>query len=323
MRRAVFVTALLLAASSAAAQTTPDISSAAAAFQEGQRAQLARDFARAAEMFELADGAAPSPAALRSAIRNHQAAGRLARAATLALRARARDAGDPQSAALATEVLDALSPRLARISLRCSPSCTLLVDNAASATGALEAHELFVEAGTHSLEAAWGPGRSRRAPVQANAGAQVTLILEAPPEAPAPAPVTPPAVVSPPAPVIVVAAPPAPAPSPPPSRRPLSTVVFWSALGATALSGAVLIWSGLDTLSARDAYVLSPSEDGYNSGVGLQTRTNVLIATTATLAAATALVAVFTEWSGRGTAQVGAAVVPLPGGAGVSVLRSF
>jgi tungstate transport system substrate-binding protein len=42
------------------------------------------DYARAAELFELADRAAPSPAALRSALRNHQAAGRTARAASLA-----------------------------------------------------------------------------------------------------------------------------------------------------------------------------------------------------------------------------------------------
>ena len=100
-------------------------------------------------------------------------------------------------------------------------------------------------------------------------------------------------------------------------------MVFWSALGAPAVSGAVLIWSGLDTLAARDAYVLAPNEAAYNDGLGLQTRTNVLIATTATLAAATALVAVFTEWSGGRTAQVGAAVLPLPGGAGVTVVRSF
>lgn len=316
--------ALALCAPAALAQGTPDVASAAAAFQEGQRAQLARDFARAAEMFELADGSAPSAAALRSAVRNHQAANHLARAATLALRMQTRDAGDPQSAALAAETLAALTPRLARISLRCNPSCALVVDGAAVSTGARETHELFTDPGEHALEASWGPARTRRAPVTAAAGAQVTLILDAPPE-PAPTP-EPPAPTPPPAPVIVVAAPPVVAPPPPPavvSRRPLGPAVFWSVLGATAVSGGVLIWSGVDTLGARDRYVAAPNERAYLDGVGLQTRTNVLIATTATLAAAAALTAVFTEWSGARTAQLGAAVTPLPGGAMVAMVRSF
>ena len=323
MRLALALT-LTLCAPAVLAQTTPDVASAAAAFQEGQRAQLSRDFARAAEMFELADGSAPSAAALRSAVRNHQAANHLARAATLALRMQARDAGDPQSAALAAETLASLTPRLARISLRCNPSCALVVDGAAVSSGARESHEVFAEPGEHTLEASWGPARTRRAPVTAAAGAQVTLILDAPPEpppAPTPEPPAPPA----PTPVIVVAAPPVVAPPPPPpvSRRPLGPAVFWSVLGATAVSGGVLIWSGVDTLGARDRYVASPSERAYLDGVGLQTRTNALIATTATLAAAAVLTAVFTEWRGARTAQLGAAVTPLPGGAMVGMVRSF
>lgn len=322
MRRAVLALALTLCAPAVLAQTPPDVASAAAAFQEGQRAQLARDYARAAEMFELADGSAPSAAALRSAVRNHQAANHPARAATLALRMQTRDAGDPQSVALAAETLAALTPRLARISLRCNPSCALLVDGAAVSTGAQASHEVFAEPGEHALEASWGPARTRRAPVTAVAGAQVTLILDAPPEAPPPAD-PPPAPA--PTPVVVVAAPPVVAPPPPPpaSRRPLSPAVFWSVLGATAVSGGVLIWSGVDTLGARDRYVAAPSERAYLDGVGLQTRTNALIATTATLAAAAALTAVFTEWSGARTAQLGAAVTPLPGGAMLGMVRSF
>jgi hypothetical protein len=323
MRLALALT-LTLCAPAVLAQTTPDVASAAAAFQEGQRAQLSRDFARAAEMFELADGSAPSAAALRSAVRNHQAANHLARAATLALRMQARDAGDPQSAALAAETLASLTPRLARISLRCNPSCALVVDGAAVSSGARESHDVFAEPGEHSLEASWGPARTRRAPVTAAAGAQVTLILDAPPEPP-PAPTPEPPAPPPPAPVIVVAAPPVVTPPPPPpvSRRPLGPAVFWSVLGATAVSGGVLIWSGVDTLGARDRYVAAPSERAYLDGVGLQTRTNVLIATTATLAAAAALTAVFTEWSGGRTAQLGAAVTPLPGGAMIGMVRSF
>lgn len=318
MRRAPLLLAIALCSGAASAQPGGDIAAAAAAFQEGQRAQLTQDFPRAAEMFELADAASPSPAALRSAIRNRQAATQLARAATLALRARARDASDPQSAQLAAEVLDALTPRLARISLRCNPSCALLVDGGALSHGASEAHELFVDPGDHTLAASWSPGRARRAPITAVAGAQLTLILEAPPEAPAPTPVelTPPPARAAPPPL-----PPPPPPPPPVARRPLSPWLFWSALGATAISGGVLVWSGVDTLSARDAYAARPSEQGYLDGVGLQTRTNVLIATTATLAAATALAAVFTEWRGAPSTQL--ALTPLGGGALLGMVGSF
>ena len=74
MRLATCLT-LLLVTPLAAAQETPstpgsDVNAAAAAFQEGQRLQLAREYARAAEFFEIADHAAPSAAALRSAIRS-------------------------------------------------------------------------------------------------------------------------------------------------------------------------------------------------------------------------------------------------------------
>lgn len=316
MRCTVFTLALVLCGATARAQSSGDVASAAAAFQEGQRAQLARDFARAGEMFELADRAAPSPAALRSAIRNHQAAAHRARAATLALRARARDAADPQSAQLAAEVLDALSPQLARVSLRCAPACAVLVDGGAVAQVASE-HELFVEPGARTLDATWAGRGARSSALDAVAGAQVTLSLDAPPEAPPPPP--PPARAEPTPPSL----PPPAAPAPEPSRRPLPPAVFWSALGATVVCGAVLVWSGVDTLSARDAYVAAPTEAAYLDGVGRQTRTNALIATTATLAAATVVTALFTEWRGGRRAQAAVGVAPLAGGAMLGMLRTF
>ncbi|MBK6528272.1 MAG: hypothetical protein IPF99_01385 [Deltaproteobacteria bacterium] len=90
MRLAICLTLMLVTPLAAAQEASPpgdvtDVNAAAAAFQEGQRLQLAREHARAAEFFEIADHAAPSPAALRSAIRSHQAAGHAVRAATLSL----------------------------------------------------------------------------------------------------------------------------------------------------------------------------------------------------------------------------------------------
>lgn len=323
--------ALLLAAPVVAAQQQPstggDVSSAAAAFQEGQRLQLAREYARAAEFFEIADHAAPSPAALRSAIRSHQAANHLARAATLALIARDRDAADPQSAQLAASVIAESSPRLSRVHVTCSPACTITVDRLAASGDAAESHTFFVEPGARNLETRWANRGTRARSLDCTAGQSVELSLDAPPPE-ATAPVTPP-----PAPVIVpppvvVVAPPPPPPVAQPARRPLPPVVFWIGLAATAAAGGVLVWSHVDTLSARDAYVQRPTEAGYNDGVSRQTRSTALVATTAVLGVATAVVgAFFTEWSGSTGRERALRVVPSlglgNGGMQMGMLGSF
>ncbi len=322
--------ALLLVAPAVAAQQQPstggDVNSAAAAFQEGQRLQLAREYARAAEFFEIADHSAPSAAALRSAIRSHQAANHLARAATLALIARARDAADPQSAQLATSVLTETAPRLSRVHVTCSPACTITVDRLAASGDAAESHTFFVEPGARNLETRWANRGTRSRPLECTAGQSIELSLDAPPPEVTP-PVTPPAPVVVPPPIVVVAPPPPP-PVAQPARRPLPPVVFWVGLAATAVTGGVLIWSHLDTLSARDAYVLRPTEAGYNDGVSRQTRSTALVATTAVLGVATAVVGVFfTEWSGSTSRERALRVVPSlglgNGGMQIGMIGSF
>ncbi|MFK8002487.1 MAG: hypothetical protein AB8H86_23050, partial [Polyangiales bacterium] len=59
------------------AQESVDVQAAARAYEQGQLAQLQNDYARAARFFEIAHRAAPAAAAIRSAIRNHHAAGAL------------------------------------------------------------------------------------------------------------------------------------------------------------------------------------------------------------------------------------------------------
>lgn len=330
MRLALCIS-LLLVTPLAAAQEGPtpapgDVNAAAAAFQEGQRLQLAREYARAAEFFEIADHAAPSPAALRSAIRSHQAAGHATRAATLALRSRARDAADPQSAQLAEAVLAEATPRLTRVHVTCSPACTVSVDRLAVGDGSAESHAFFVEPGSRTLETRWADRGTRSRSLDCAAGQSIELSLEAPP--PEPAPVTPPPpVVTPPPPILVVAPPPV-APVVRPRQRPLPPLVFWIGLAATAASAGVMVWSGIDTLSARDAYVQRPTEAGYNDGTSRETRTDLLIASTAVLGVATAVVGVFfTEWSGRGSERSGLRTTPSlglrDGGLQFGVVRSF
>jgi hypothetical protein len=57
------------------------------------------------------------------------------------------------------------------------------------------------------------------------------------------------------------------------------------------------VWSGLDTLSARDDYEAAPTRSRYEDGVDLEVRTNALLVTSAVLGAATvALGLLHTSW---------------------------
>jgi hypothetical protein len=72
--------------------------------------------------------------------------------------------------------------------------------------------------------------------------------------------------------------------------------VLWGGLAATALGIGLTTWSGLDTLSARDKYVATPTEQGYHDGVGRERRTNILLISTCVVAATTVAWGVITNW---------------------------
>ncbi|MEM1029182.1 MAG: hypothetical protein AAGN82_02480 [Myxococcota bacterium] len=78
--------------------------------------------------------------------------------------------------------------------------------------------------------------------------------------------------------------------------------VGWFIGGAavTAILGGVTLWSGLDTLSARDDYEAAPTQAGFEDGQSRERRTNGLIGATVGAAVITGLVAVFTDWSPGG-----------------------
>ena len=90
----------------------------------------------------------------------------------------------------------------------------------------------------------------------------------------------------------------APAPSEPPPPTLLQTRwAFIGAAAATAVMGGLALWSGLDTLSARDRYVMDATEAGYRDGLTRQHRTNWLVGGTAALGADTVAPALFsTRW---------------------------
>lgn len=295
------------------------VAGASAAFREGQAAQLAGDYARAAEMFELADDTAPSGAALRSAIRNRQAAGHNARAASLAAEAILRYPEDAETRALADQTIAALAPTLGHLVIRCEPACTASVDGRAAHEHASALVELYVDPGAHSVVASWAGRDPVSESVEVAPGATEERSMTAPEVAVAePEPVDEPEPVTQPAPVTE------PAPS-----SGVSPIVFGSLVGLTLISGGVLIWSGIDVMQARDAYVLAPTRAGYDDGVSRELRTNVLIGVTAALGLGSLIVAFFTDFGGSAASSdtVGSdtagidsfMLVPLDGGAALSI----
>jgi hypothetical protein len=323
------------ACSVAAAQPSGDVTAAAAAFQQAQQAQLTRDFSRAADLFELADRTAPSAAALRSAIRNHRAAGHLARAATLALQAAERDVADTASVALAAEVQTELAPKLVWVRVTCASACGLAVDGLTEDGERRLQHMFYVDPGRHALTASFAGRPSLQQELRGAAGDRLERVLESPEPVGAPAA----AVEVPPGPVADaprtgrdVLGQPATTPdarssavvAQPPSRGGLSPWYFVAGAGLTAASGLVWLWSGLDTLRARDEYVRDPTEARFLAGRELERRTNALAVTTAVLTAASTALALFTRWGPAEAAAAPQVTLSVGSGfAGVSLAGSF
>jgi hypothetical protein len=313
VRRALWVASIVASSASVSAQTGGDVTAAAAAFQQAQQAQLMRDFARAADLFELADRSAPSAAALRSAIRNHQASGHLARAATLALYAGQRDAADPASAQLSASVRAELSSRLVWVRVQCASPCGIAVDGRADAGERRVEHLFYVDPGTHEISASFEGRPSVQQSLQGEPGARIERTVR-PPEVAVPTePSTPrgsttesvsggasPSVSVPSEAVVAPTAGSAGRGVTPlvdsPTRSGLSPVFFSVGVGVTVVLAGVVIWSGLDTLRARDVYVADPTEARYVEGRGLEARTNWLIGATTVAGLGTAALAVVTSW---------------------------
>jgi hypothetical protein len=273
----------VLASGAAQAQTA---SAARQAFDQARAAQLQNDFAQAADLFELADRLAQSPEALRSAIRMHIAAGNRARAANLGEQAQARYPDDAATTAVANEAMSAASG-LGRVRIRCATPCTVELDGRAVSQDR-PLHSIYVEPGERRIRVT-DADASEEMSVSVSAGE--TVEREADPQ---------PAAVEDP---VIEAEPEVGEPEarPPRAVEQSSGLPVWvplAVVGAAAVAGGILVWSGLDTLSARDDYVANPTEQGYNDGVGLETRTNILIGVTAGLGAAAAVLAIFTDWDG-------------------------
>lgn len=278
-----------------------DVTGAARAFAEGQSAQLEGKYALAAERFELAFTLQPSKEALRSAARMQMSAENFARAATHAQSLLDRFADDPQSAQLARSILEEVAPRLARYEVSCTPACSLLVDNLAYFLEPAQSHRLYLPPGRVLLGAQFASGRKASRTMLPSPGQTVRLELREP-AASSPRPVATDASSQ-------RARPQAPAKTAEASKG-VPVIVPWITGAATVACGALTIWSALDTKRQHDDYVEHPTDEKWQAGLARQRMTNVLLASTAVLAATTVTLTFFVRDSGTSRVGIRPAVSP-------------
>ncbi|WP_437957515.1 hypothetical protein WME76_40380 [Sorangium sp. So ce119] len=282
-----------------------DARAAARAFEEGERAFRAGDFARAAAAFEAAYRAAPHASPLWNAARSWHRAGEIGRAANLYARYLREAPPDAPDRDAATAALGRIAPRLGRIDVYAPGARDVRVDEVP-----VEGASVHVNPGSHVVAGevdgqvlrrteVIGAGEVRSVALVAPAPREPATALQDPPaprpQAAAPAaPSTTPAAAAPGAGAPSAAAPGA---APPPARRPLSPAAVIVGAAVTALGAGLTVASGLDTIAARDAFDAAPTEENLAAGRGKQRRTNVLLGASIGLGALTGAAAIWlVEW---------------------------
>jgi tetratricopeptide (TPR) repeat protein len=242
-------------------------------FEQGEQAYNAGDFVQAAKSFDEAYHLAPHYAPLWNAARSWDRAGEQTRAANAYaryLRAAPADAPDRDAA---TQALAVLASKLGRIEVYATGADIVRVDDEL-----LEGTSVYVHPGMHVVEGQMGTVLVRRTEMlEAGSVRSVALVEE-------PAKVETDALAL--APVTRQNAPPTSLQSPlgrangplpsNQSRRWLGPAAIVAG-GATVVTGALVLWSGLDTLSAREDFDAAPTHDKLAIGKDKQLRTNVLL----------------------------------------------
>lgn len=252
-----------------------DRAAAGEAFDRGTSLWLSKDYKDAARFFETAHRLAPASGALVQAVRAHLRAKNPMRAATLSLMLQELYPDDKLAAKTAKKGLAKWKKRYARVDVKCE-ECTIEVD------GKIVSYPSFfvVPGEDHEVIASFSTG-SENQTVQGEAGETVEVQFEAPPE-----PEKTPEAAAPEK--SAVEAPSAPPPGADErGERILKPTLIPIVLGsATVGMGAVLIWSGKDTLNANDRYEDDPTQARLSNGRDLERRTNILLGVTATLGVA-------------------------------------
>jgi hypothetical protein len=269
LRRVVI--SVVLGASLAFA-TTPSFGAPAQAreaYEVGKRAYDAGDYTSAAKSFAQADALAPNARVLELAMAAANKADAPVLGMELAERARARNLP-----ALAASARELFASRVGELRVTCPPEvvCSAKLDDESITVG--QPRTTTVGDHTVVLEV---DGVVEQRSVLVETGK--TLEVEA-----APVRLGPPA--------IMIPTPP-PDDAPPPKKRPSSTW-FWVSASATTLVGTGTLLSGLDTLGLHDDLAADRTNAGLaDRGRAAEVRTNVLMASTAAFAVATAVVGYF------------------------------
>ncbi|MFT3773646.1 MAG: tetratricopeptide repeat protein [Minicystis sp.] len=278
------------------------------AFLDGQNAFEHGDYLRAAERFEAAYRAAPHPDVLWNAARAWDRGGEIVRAANLYdryLKEAPAGARDRDSAVAA---LQRIAPKVGRIEVITQGATEVTVDQQP-----LRGERIYVTPGAHVIAGIAGGRRlTKTASVGTGEAVSVALIEEPGPNAEKPA-----------GPTVIVVPMTTPAPEPRPVLPGWRRVAVGAGLAATAVSGGLLIWSGVDTNASRSAFDREPTPQALEDGRAKQTRTNVLIATTAGLGVLTIGAAVILATAGKPSEPARAAVAIEIAGSSLSLRGRF
>ena len=260
-----------------------DKKKAAARFKEAEALFQKHAYAEAAQAFEEANSIAPHPSVLLNAINAWSLAGQPARAAALSQRLIDDGQTDEKSKEEARSKLADLQGKIGRLNIRGAQLKQLTLDGKA-----IEPGEVIVDPGDHQIEAEVD-GHPVRRKVSVVAGSSQQILLDAPATAATTAAATT-------APAATTAS-----EAPAESKKGLPPAVVYVGGAITlGLLGAT-IWSGLDTVKARDEFdqKATKTEADKEAGIAKQTRTNVFIGATAVVGLLTTGVALFaTDWSG-------------------------
>ena len=287
-------------AQSALPATAEERKLAAKDFAEGDRAFKEGDYRQAAESYERAYQRVPHHSALWNAARAWHRAGELAKAANLYARYLREAPPNARDRNSAQRAMNELSNKLARLEIHATDVGDVHLDGQA-----VQGASVCVTPGAHGVEGRAPDGREVRQEPKVDAGDVVSVALVPPAATPQP-----------------------PAPPPPPepehasrSRGWSPVVVYFEGAVTLALTG-ITIWSGFDTLSQKDTFDRTPTQDNLDAGRQKESRTNVLILGSAGLAALTAATAIFlVDWRGGGSKEDASPHVQVGAGPGVLTLR--
>lgn len=277
----------------AAPPNAEHIKSAMAEYDAGRRAFTEGKYEEAANHFENAFHDAPNAQTLRNAVRARKQANQLARAGTLAILAQDRYADDEPTLQLSKEILAEAAPKLFKLTISCDSECGVAADGRVVSLEDAKRFAFFLQPGPHAIVVSWSGDRSKSFDIKAKEGQSLEQTAIAPPM-PVVTNNTGGNTIGAGAATTIEA----------PANKPFGPAVFITLLGLTAISGGVLIWSGIDTLNnpgadkvKADCVGLGESCPEYQQGLSEQTRTNVLIGVTAGLGALTFVSIFLTQWS--------------------------